>query len=242
MEFTFGIVTSGIEDDNINKIIDSIEKQNIPNYEVIIIGNSKVSRNKTKVVEFDEDIIPLWITKKKNIITSLAQYENIVYMHDYIQLDDTWYEGFLRFGNDFDLCMNKIVNLNGTRYRDWCLCVWNDPRMISVLGVCNSLYSIVQSGSHIKCLLPYDEVRFIKYMYFSGAYWVAKSKVMKEFPLNESLKWGEGEDVIWSSEVRENYKFSMNKYSEVKSLKQKTCIYTDTDSETIDKLVQKLLS
>ena len=39
MEFTFGIITSGAEDDSINQIIDSIEKQNIPTYEIIIVGN-----------------------------------------------------------------------------------------------------------------------------------------------------------------------------------------------------------
>ena len=57
MEFTFGIITSGAEDDSINQIIDSIEKQNIPTYEIIIVGNSKVSRNKTRIVQFNDEVI-----------------------------------------------------------------------------------------------------------------------------------------------------------------------------------------
>jgi len=239
MEFTFGIVTSGIEDDNINKIIDSIEKQNMPNYEIIIVGNSKILRNNTKVIEFDDDKFSKLITRKKNIITNLAKFENVVYMHDYIILSDDWYAGYLKFGNDFDLCMNKIINPDGTRYRDWCICMWNDPTISHIIGQTNSIANLV--GSDMKCLLPYDENRFIKYMYFSGAYWVSKRKIMEEFPLNDKLHWGEGEDVEWSMKVRERYNFSMNKYSEVELLKYKSPIFNCADDETIKKLEKELL-
>lgn len=223
MEFTFGIITSGSEDENINIIIDSIEKQQILNYEIIIVGNSKVSRNKTRIVLFNEEVIPKWITRKKNIITNLSKYENIVYLHDYVSLSDNWYEGFLKFGNDFELCMTKITNYDGKRYRDWCLCIWDNPILMNNLGVKDP-----------KCILPYDENRFKKHMYFSGTYWVAKRKVMIEFPLNEQLVWGQGEDVLWSSQVRKKYEFLMNTNSEVKLLKQKEVAYEIADEETIE--------
>jgi len=223
MKFTFGIITSGNEDENINIIIDSIEKQQILNYEIIIVGNSKVSRNKTRIVLFNEEVIPKWITRKKNIITNLAKYENIVYLHDYVSLSDNWYEGFLKFGNDFELCMTKITNYDGKRYRDWCLCIWDNPILMNNLGVKDP-----------KCILPYDENRFKKHMYFSGTYWVAKRKVMIEFPLNEQLVWGQGEDVLWSSQVRKKYEFLMNTNSEVKLLKQKEVSYEIADEETIE--------
>jgi hypothetical protein len=237
IDFTFGIVSSGSKDDNLNKIIDSIENQNIPNYEIIIVGNSEIKRKKTKLIQFDESIKTSWITKKKNIITNHSQFENIVYLHDYIKFQDDWYEGFLKFGNNFDICMNKIINYDGTRYRDWCLCMWNDP---NIDGQYNKLISeIVEPG--MKCLLPYDEDRFTKHMYFSGAYWVAKKNVMLEFPLNEKLIWGQGEDVVWSMEVRKKYNFSMNKYSAVELLKYKDTILNFADNETIQKLSEKLL-
>ncbi len=224
MEFTFGIITSGTEDDNINKIIDSIENQNIPTYEIIIVGNSKVSRNKTRVVQFNDEVIPKWITRKKNIITNLAKLENIVYLHDYVILTDNWYNGFLEFGNEFDLCMTKITNHDKTRYRDWCICMWDNPTIMQI------------AGPDKKCILPYDENRFKKYMYFSGTYWVAKRKVMMQYPLNEQLVWGQGEDVLWSSQVRDKYEFFMNANSEVKLLKQKEVAYGIADQETIQKL------
>lgn len=45
---------------------------------------------------------------------------------------------------------------------------------------------------------------------------------MEEFPLNEELYWGDGEDVEWSLRVREKYDFTMNVFSEVKLLKQQS--------------------
>ena len=81
MDFTFGIITSN-NIENLNKIIDSIEIQNISNYEIIIVGCNKIfnltNLNKLKrknctCIPFDESIYPGWITKKKNIITQNAK-------------------------------------------------------------------------------------------------------------------------------------------------------------------------
>ena len=38
MDFSFGIITGGNNESIINQIIDSIEYENIPNYEIIISG------------------------------------------------------------------------------------------------------------------------------------------------------------------------------------------------------------
>lgn len=228
MEFTFGIITSGTEDESINLIIDSIEKQNIPVYEIIIVGNSKVSRKNTRIVQFNDEVVPKWITRKKNIITNVANLENIVYLHDYVVLTDNWYESFLEFGNNFNLCMSRITNHDETRYRDWCICMWDNDIIKDIVG------------TERKCILPYDEERFKKHMYFSGAYWVAKRKVMMQYPLNEQLVWGQGEDVLWSSQVRTQYEFKMNKDSEVKLLRQKEVAYEIADQEIIQKLSMAL--
>lgn len=224
MDFTFGIVTSGTADDYLNTIIDSIEKQNIKNYEVLIVGNSSVQRNKTTVIPFDENQRPAWITRKKNIITKNAKYENIVYAHDYISFSDNWYEGFLKFGNDFDLCMTKMTTLDGLRFRDWCICPWENAGILNIVG------------PSFKCILPYDENRFKEHMYFSGSYWVSKKEVMLQFPLDENLVWGQGEDVYWSLQVSKKYEFSMNVESEVKLIKQKNVGFSLADQETIEKL------
>lgn len=224
MKFTFGIVTAGTSDEFLNQVIDSIEKQNIPEYQILVVGNSQVSRKNTFIIPFDEGIKTGWITRKKNIITTNARYENIVYTHDYVVFEDDWYEGFLKFGEDFKICMNKFVNPDYSRFRDWVIWPHNE----------NFMDSIVLPSR--ECLIPYEMTHLSKYQYISGTYWVAKKDVMMEFPLDENLCWGQGEDVLWSKQIRYKYDFSMNPHSTVKSLKFKDPAFNVAGEETIQKL------
>lgn len=226
MDFTFGIPTDGNNDKMINEIIDSIELQNIPNYEIIIVGNSKINRQNCKIIQFDETIKNKWITKKKNIITHEAKYENIVYLHDYIKFDDNWYLGQLMSGNDFNIRMDKIYNYYGTRFRDWCLNPHNN----------NFVYDITFDGNTRYLLLPYNVNNLSKYMYISGSYWISKKNIMIEFPLNENLLWGMSEDIEWSLRIREKYDFNMNINSSVSLLKLKDTIFEKTTKEQIEKI------
>lgn len=216
MNFTFGIITDGKNDDKINTIIDSIEKQNIPEYEIIIVGNSNINRKNTTINLFDETVKNMWITRKKNIITQKSNFNNVVYMHDYIKLEDDWYGGFLKYGEDFKACMTKMVNVDGSRYRDWTLTQFDNTKF----GL-----------RPYECLLPYNIKHLSKHMYFSGAYWVAKKDVMLEFPLDETRGWSDGEDVDWSFKFRNKYIFNINEFSTVRLLKHKLPIYTEISSE-----------
>ena len=134
MNFTFGIITDGKNDSYLNQVIDSIELLKIPEYEIIVVGNSKINRNKTFVIEFDESIKKSWITKKKNLITQNAKYSNIVYSHDYIVYESDWYEGYLKYGDKFKICMNKILNSDYSRFRDWVLWPHNNSITDSIVG------------------------------------------------------------------------------------------------------------
>ena len=207
MEFTFGIITDGTNDNQIEHIVNSIRNQKIPNYEIIIVGNSNVVVDKN--ISFDESVKNRWITRKKNLITENAKYENIVYLHDYIIFEDGWYEGFLKFGNDFKVAMNVILNNDGARFRDWCI---HDPSDL---------------GNNYTGIIPYYVNGLSKKMYISGSYWVAKKDVMLEFKLDENLCWGQSEDIVWSKQVSQKYEFTMNTYSVVKLLKYKDLIIKD---------------
>ena len=220
MEFTFGIITAGGNESMINLIIDSIEKEKIPNYEIIIVGDFRDNRNNTKVIKFDENVKHSWITKKKNIITENSKYENIVFLHDYIVLGDKWYEGQLLSGENFKVRMDKILNFDNSRFRDWCIYYQNNNEMDTIIG-------------H-DCLIPYDITHLSKYMYISGAYWITKKSVMLEFPLNENLSWGQAEDVLWSMQVRNKYEFDMNTNSTVKIIKEgKDRVFNEPNDEKI---------
>lgn len=185
--FTFGIITSRGTGSYLERCIKSIENLKIDpdRYEIIIVGDCGIeSSDKIKIIPFDETKKNLWITKKKNIITLEACFENICFLHDYVSLEEGWYEGFLRFGNDWDICMNPISNLDGTRCIDW-MGLPDDP-------------------VHGNVMLPYD-YKGSEGMYIPGYYWVAKRDLMVDFSLNEDFVWNEGEDIEWSKRVLGGY-------------------------------------
>jgi hypothetical protein len=132
-------------------------------------------------------------------------------MHDYIVLDNDWYKGFLQFGNDFEVCVNKIFNKNGTRFRDY------------VLGIVLLEH---ESDYYNNCLLPYDFINneiTNKYLYISGGYYVIKKEIGLKYKLNEDLCWGDGEDYELCLRFhRDNVIIKCNKYSSVRFLKQKS--------------------
>ncbi len=176
-------------------IINSIKIQNIPNYEIIFCTENKeleINQNHVSVI-YIEPLKQAWITKKKNDMTRIAKFENICYMHDYIALDENWYDGFEKFGYDWNVCSNKVIRLDGERFYDWC-----------AEGIGN---------------IPYDNKEHLQH-YVSGAYWCAKTEFMKHNLLNEELVWSEAEDIEWSNRVRGQWKLKFNPISSVKHLKQ----------------------
>ena len=125
MNWSFGIIFGNMKDlsgddknygvdpyENVKKVIESIRKQNIENYEIILVGDhyhaEGITGDDIIKVDFDESIRKAWITKKKNIVAQTAKYENLSIHHDYITLDDEWYEGFQNFGYEWDVCMMYI--------------------------------------------------------------------------------------------------------------------------------------
>lgn len=209
MQFTFGIVTDGGSDQLVEEVIDSIEQEGIPGYEVIVVGNSDIDRKRTKVIPFDEEEKVGWITKKKNIITKAAKYSKIVYMHDYIALCGGWYEGMLEFGSRWDLCMTRVYNFSGERFRDWCLSPVVD--LPPNLSRCRLLPYNIKTGNE----------------YISGGYWIGKKLFMLDNPLDESLVWGDSEDVEWSSRVIPKAGYVMNPLSAARCLRMKRVSFTE---------------
>ena len=206
MNFTFGIITNDKCQNNINTIIASIRNLNIPNYEIIVVGGSNIDN--IIYIPFDESIKHNWITKKKNIICEIAKYDNIVLIHDYVELCDDWYIGFLKFGDDFDICNSKVLNNNGIRFRDYTIYPYNNCPFSS------------------RALLPYNyppSYKLSKISYISGAYYIIKKQIALKYPLDERLCWADGEDVVLTKQlVNNNIILKCNPHSTVKFLKQQT--------------------
>lgn len=219
MKFTFGIITAG-DSIFLKGIHDSIHitmQGKTDLFEIIVVSNPNplgvnTAYRNTKYV-FD-NFSKGHITRKKNLITKHAAYENIVYLHDYIRFEKYWYQAFTEFGNDWDVCMNQIINNNFNRYRDWCLFPDFCKGKINPDGY----------------LLPYTyepDKRIKECMYISGAYWVAKKSFMEKFPLDEKLFWGQSEDVEWSKRAlhRDDTVYKMNQHSLVYLKKLKRVVF-----------------
>src|SRR5260221_8268610 len=114
IDFTFGIITDALPAscERMVETVKSIKALNIPRYEVVIVGaKDKIQpyfQNEplVKVIDFNENIRPMWITRKDNLITQNALYDNIVYTHDYFVYDKAWYAGWQEFGDNYHACMN----------------------------------------------------------------------------------------------------------------------------------------
>jgi hypothetical protein len=214
MDFTFGIITAGEADSYIQTTVIQIRKQKIPNYEIIIVGKTDVSGSDILNIPFDETVKKGWITRKKNRIAQTARYETIVFMHDYVTICDGWYEGFLKYGNTFQVCTNPIKSLDGSRFCD---------------------YTIFHSFNYFfgpnKGLLPYTytpKESINRIVYMPGNYYVIKRQIALDIPLNEKLCHFDGEDVYFSFELAiNNIMMTCNPYSECRLLKQKEAIITE---------------
>jgi hypothetical protein len=193
----------------------------IPNWEILWIGPRPqdhllkpiLDYDSVRFIDFDEQPTgKAWITKKKNIGAQEAQYENIVFLHDYIRLDEGWYSGWEQFGEDFEVATNCIfINESLSqhedltyRHSDWVINPYDLWKLYPELH-----WRFWELG------LPYKLQGLSKIQYLSGNYFVAKKEFMLRFPLDETKFWGDAEDIEWSERVRQHTTFKLNKQSAV---------------------------
>jgi hypothetical protein len=208
MKWTFGLITDGSDYLRNRRIIDSIFQQKIPedSFEVIVVGGAVVSGRNITHVTFDERPKSGHITKKKNIVFKQAKFDNISIGHDYIQYDHGWYDGFEKFGEDWDCSMAKIINKDGLRFRDW-VSWYNDGS--------------TQPDKHTVQFIDYNDNSKTDKMYISGAYYCIKKQFALKYKLDESKTWGFSEDVDFSLRARNSWNYRMNQNSSVSFLKMK---------------------
>jgi hypothetical protein len=233
MKVTFGIITFPHPDNlrRINEIINSIEQNNIPddNYEIIVVGGDNPNRKNTTHVKFNEGVKKNWITRKKNVITLLAKFDNIVYSHDYIKYDPKWYEGFVKFGDNFDVISNPLIGTDNLRFRDWIIAPVRCKKLNEYLTS-----KLEESGR--EALIPYDIQHLSHFMIIGGYYWVAKKHIMLEFPLEEKLIWGDGEDFRWCHALQKKYKVAFNEHSKCYLMKEKGRYFVEVNPKTVEEL------
>jgi hypothetical protein len=228
MKFTFGIPTAGNVD--LSELISNITDMNIPEYEILVIGGNLVDdifHNGIKVgkhIPFDEYSKQGWITRKKNILAQEAKYENLVLLHDYYRFEPGWYEGWIKFGNEFHVAVNIIQNIDGSRFADWLL----NPE----------LYDRTFGFKSHRWLIPYN-MSCPKIQYISGGYFVVKKEFLLQHPLDETRVWNECEDTEWCERIAEHTTMKMNTFSIAKVTKPKWRMY-DADINDVKNFASTL--
>jgi hypothetical protein len=202
---------------HLNMVVASIRALGLPRdkYEIIIVGGYEHCG--CVHIPFNDSLMARWwITRKKNMITTAATYENIVYMHDYFALSPGWLKAFE--GLDFKVAMTQIRYRDGRRFRDWC-----------IDAMCDDFGR--------ERMLPYDIKHLSKIMYISGGFWVAKRSVMCEFPQDERRYANDGEDIAWSHQVRSKYDFTMAYHPDSYAVvlkDDKLCSFTEMGSSSLE--------
>ena len=199
--WSFIICTDGIQTQFHPIIIQSIISQNIPYFEIIFVTEvpytTPLSSTNTIIIIAPSDK-PSHITFKKNIGARCARYENLCFLHDYLYLGENWYTN-MSLKKDWNVCSFKILNLNGNRMSDWI--VYNHPLL-----------------NH--SLVDYNEPAGL-YHYVPGLAFCVKKEFILEYPLNEELCWGQGEDIEWSERIKRVWNYKFNDQVFVQSLKLK---------------------
>lgn len=231
LDFTFVIVCGSAKNNpTLEQMITSITDEDIPKCQILIAGKESealwvCNEEDTREIRIFEvaEADQKNIAKKKNMGAALARYDNIVYMHDYMPLVPGWYNGFLKFTKEhpgWQLAMNVIIQEDGTRFRDWIS--FDDPK--SPAPIVPNHHPDIPVPYSQPYLPPYDFDLKGKY-YINGSYWVAKTQVMKDNPLNVKFEWGQPEDIEWSYRVRDKYAYYMNTYSAIQLTKQKDNVW-----------------
>lgn len=181
--WSFGVITNGKKNDQVDDFIKSIEKQNIPEYEIIVCGKYNSKSESVKVIPdvLSHDIRAPINTKKNNIIKKCS-FQNIGIFHDRFILPDDWFEKMKEYGNNFEILQIPNLNTSGERVNDW-------PTFKNTDGI---QYKINGGLSYNK---------YSRDIYIPGGSFIGKKWIFEKHPLKNKLHWDELEDVIFSKEL-----------------------------------------
>lgn len=164
MNISFVIITNGIKSEELLLQVNSILSQNIPNYEIIIVGktNHKFNLPQIYFIEDSYNADRGSLGGLRNKACEVAKYDNLVISDDDMLFTKDWYVNLLK-SPDFEILTTCIRNPDGTRFWD------------------NACYMSPVHG-HIN--LNYNEEDDYKYM-SGGQSWLIKKSVW------EKVKWDE---------------------------------------------------
>ncbi|MCG8650244.1 MAG: glycosyltransferase [Pirellulales bacterium] len=121
--FTFGVLTMGNRNDQVQAMIDSIARHCHKDHEILLIVPQTipqfVGQKNLRQIEFTVEDPYGWITRKKNILCQQARYSDIVICHDRFEFTQNFFDRFEDWGHSYGLAAARIVLPGGKRALDW---------------------------------------------------------------------------------------------------------------------------
>ena len=184
--WTFAMLTNGNNDEVVVKFLESIRKNERDYSEIIISGPHKDIYDKYDVKYLDlsqyrDEDYPE-ISKKKNDIVNMASNTNILIAHDRYYLEDNFFNGFEKYGYDFDYLSVRQTTENGENFPSY-----------------NYTYGVPLSNSHPGVSI--DLNKLFDTMYVNGGLLVFKTSTLKKIGFNNLCFWNQKEDVELAHEL-----------------------------------------
>ena len=181
--WSFGIITNGKNVKNVDRLVQSIINQKIPNYEIIVCGEYQGqfagAIKQMPDIEYRSDIrAPIQL--KKNKIAFSAMYENLIILHDRYEIPALWHSKLKEFGDHFELLVMPNLNSERRRITDY-LFFPNLP---------------TEKVFRINFLPSYQ--KWSNNWYSQGGVIIIKKSIFLNHPIPEYLHWGELEDIVFS--------------------------------------------
>lgn len=190
-EWTIGVLHDGRKKENIIKLIRSFADINSANVPIeFLIAGPKFELTKDlggldiRFVSIESQDKLARITAKKNCICKNAKYVNIAIFHDRYIVNDDFFEGFDKFGYDFDYITVAQKYENGSFFPGYAALpdrklMWLNPQF-------ETTYNTLYQGQYI-----------------NGGLTIVKKHIIDACQLyNELLLWNEAEDVELSFYLR----------------------------------------
>lgn len=183
-DVSFGVVTDGRRPELLEKFVSSVgnlRRKPGQKVELLICGPRDLDlpspppdvdiRLISEPEEFREQG---WITRKKNLIASQADHENLVVVHDRYSFPEDFLLQLAEYGFDFGVITCKQLTERGERTPDWVTLgapwLWTPPAML-------------------------DYRDWTPYIYINGGIIIGKTYILRQCPWNDLLFWQQAEDV-----------------------------------------------
>jgi hypothetical protein len=178
--WSFAVVTQGTKVDNVVRFCESIRNQDPAGmHEILVHGPADERYASFGVRQVDTtttDAFGVTLGMKKNTIAREATRPNLLIAHDRYVLDPGFFEGFDRFGYDFDLCTVRQTFDDGTAYPAYC--AMNGTGLVWAPTVHCENYNVLHANQYV-----------------NGGLMVFKTHAVRDQRFNDLLPWNQAEDV-----------------------------------------------